>query len=119
MTKPPKRPKLTLLEARSSKIGDLVERLIDAPNVTAASIIRQLDRHQLDLALLHVVSSVDERWRVRRDPLPMPVSDEATENTRRIIADMLTASPELIVPALLALSDATTAHDPRRQADAA
>lgn len=119
MPKPPKRPKLTLLEARSSRTGDLIDRLIDAPNVTAASVIRQLDRHQLDLALLNIVSSVDERWRVRRAPLPMPVSDEATENTRRIIADMLTAHPELIAPALLALSDATSAHDPRRQADAA
>lgn len=115
----PKRPKLTLTDARASRTADLVERLIDAPNVNAASIIRQLDRHQLDLALLHIVSSVDERWRVRRAPLPMPVSDEATENTRRIIADMLTAHPEMIVPALLALSDATTAHAPRRQADAA
>lgn len=111
----PKRPKLTLLEARASRTADLVERLIDAPNVTAASIIRALPRHQLDLALLHVVSSVHERWRVRRDPLPLPVSDEATEKTRRIIADMLTANPELIAPALLALSDATSAHDPRRR----
>lgn len=118
----PKRPKLTLLDARSSRTGDLVERLIDAPNVTAASIIRQLDRHQVDLALLHIVSSVHERWRVRGEPLPLPASDEATEKSRRIIGDMLTASPELIVPALLALSDATAAHDPRRrtiEADAA
>lgn len=115
MSKPPKRPKLTLTDARASRTADLVERLIDAPNVNAASIIRQLDRHRVDLALLHVVTSVHERWRVRDKPLPLPASDEATENTRRIIRDMLTANPELIVPALLALSDATTAHDPRRR----
>ena len=70
----PKRPKLTLLEARSSRTADLVDRLIDAPNTTAGSIIRQLPREQLDLALLHVVSSVDERWRVRK-PVPLPPSD--------------------------------------------
>lgn len=107
--------KLTLTEARQSRTGDLVERLIDAPNVTAASIIRRLDRHRVDLALLHIVSSVDERWRVRDKPLPLPASDEATEKTRRIIADILTASPEAIIPTLLALSDATAAHDPRNR----
>lgn len=118
MTKP-KRPKLTLLEARSSRTGDLVEKLIDAPNTNAASIIRALPRHQLDLALLHVVSSVHERWRVRDKPLPLPASDEETEIARRKIAAYLEANPEAILPTLLALSDATAAHDPRHQADAA
>lgn len=108
-----KRPRLTLMEARASKTADLVDRLIDAPNATAASIISRLDRHQLDLALLHVVSSVDERWRVRK-PIPLPPSDEETETARRKIAAWLTDHPEAIVPTLLALSDATAAHDPRR-----
>lgn len=112
MTKP-KRPRLTLMEARSSSTADLVDRLIDAPNTTAASIIRNLDRHRVDTALLHVVSSVDERWRVRK-PLPLPPSDEATETMRAAIADILTANPAAILPTLLALSDATAAHDPRR-----
>lgn len=113
-----KRPKLTLMEARSSRTADLVDRLIDAPNTTAASIIRQLPREQLDLALLHVVSSVDERWRARK-PLPLPSSDEETETMRAAIADILTTTPEAILPTLLALSDATAAHDPRRTEDAA
>ena len=108
-----KRSRLTLMEARASKTADLVDRLIDAPNATAASIISRLDRHQLDLALLHVVSSVDERWRVRK-PIPLPPSDEETETARRKIAAWLTDHPEAIVPTLLALSDATAAHDPRR-----
>ena len=109
-----KRPRLTLLEARIGPIPDLVDRLIDAPNVNAASIIRNLDRHRVDLALLHVVSSVDERWRVRK-PLPLPPSDEATEAARSKIAAWLTEHPEAIVPTMLALSDATAAHDPRNR----
>jgi len=114
MSKP---PKLTLAAARSSRTADLIDRLIDAPTVTAASIIRQLPRHQLDLALLHVVTSVHERWRVRDKPLPLPASDEATEKMRSTIAGILEANPEAIVPTLLALSDATAAHDPRRRDD--
>lgn len=114
MSKTPKRPRLTLTDARASRTADLVDRLIDAPTVNAASIIRQLDRHRVDLALLHIVSSVDERWRVRK-PLPLPPSDEATEKMRAAIADILTATPEAIVPALLALSDATAQHDPRHR----
>lgn len=110
----PKRPRLTLMEARASKTADLVDRLIDAPNTTAASVISRLDRHQLDLALLHVVSSVDERWRVRK-PVPLPPSDEETEIARRKIADWLVKHPEGILPTLLALSDATAAPAPRRQ----
>ena len=116
MTKP-KRPRLTLMEARSSRTADLVDRLIDAPNTTAASIIRNLDRHRVDTALLHVVSSVDERWRVRNKPEPLPAGTDDQERMRAAIADILTASPELIYPALLALSDATAAHDPRHRDD--
>lgn len=110
-----KRPKLTLMDARSSRTADLVDRLIDAPNTTAASIIRQLRREQLDLALLHAVSSVDERWRVRSKPEPLPAGTPDQEKMRAAIADILTASPELIYPCLLALSDATSHHDPRRR----
>ena len=108
-----KRPRLTIGEARESRTADLVDRLIDAPRARAASIIRQLDRHAVDLALLHTVISVDERWRVRK-PLPLPESDEETEIARAKIAHWLTDHPEAILPALLALSDATAAHDPRR-----
>ena len=109
MTKP-KRPKLTLLEARSSRTADLVDRLIDAPNVTAGSIIRQLPREQLDLCLLHVVSSVDERWRVRSKPEPLPAGTPDQEKMRAAIADILTANPHAVIPCLLALSDATARH---------
>lgn len=111
-----KRPRLTLMEARSSRTADLVDRLVDAPNTTAGSIIRQLPREQLDLALLHIVSSVDERWRVRK-PLPLPASDEETEIARRKIADWLAEHPEAIVPASLALGDAVKAWDPRPRLD--
>lgn len=114
MTKQKRR--LTLMEARASRTADLVDRLIDAPNTTAASVIRNLDRHRVDLALLHVVSSVDERWRVRK-PVPLPPSDDETEKMRRKIAAILEANPEAIVPCLLALSDATSHHDPRRRDD--
>ena len=113
----PKRPRLTLMDARIGPIPDLVDRLVDASNVNAASIIRQLDRHRVDLALLHIVSSVDERWRVRSKPAPLPAGTDDQERMRTAIADILTANPAAIVPALLALSDATAAHDPRRQDD--
>lgn len=116
MTKP-KRPKLTLLEARSSRIADLVDRLVDAPNVTAASIIRQLPREHLDLVALHIVSSVDERWRVRNKPEPLPAGTPDQEKMRTAIAAILEANPHAIVPCLLALSDATAAHDPRHRDD--
>ena len=66
---------------------------------------------------MHVVTSVHERWRVRDKPLPLPASDEATETARRKIAAYLAEHPEAIVPTLLALSDATTTHDPRRRDD--
>lgn len=115
----PKRPRLTLTEARQTRTADLVDRLIDAPNVNAASVIRSLDRHQVDLALLHVVSSVDERWRVRNKPQPLPAGTVDQEKMRTAIATILAQSPESIVPCLLALSDATAAHDPRNREDAA
>ena len=111
-----KSSRLTLLEARSSRIADLVDRLVDSRATTAAAIIRQLPRHQVDLCLLHAVSSVDERWRVRK-PLPLPPSDEETEKMRAAIADILEASPAAIVPTLLALSDATARHQDRTEDD--
>lgn len=110
-----KSPRLTLMEANSSPIRDLVDRLIDAPRVRAASIIRNLPRHKVDLALLSVVVSVDERWRVGRKTVPLPKSDAETERMRAKITDILTANPEAILPALLALSDAAAQHDPRHR----
>ena len=114
-----KRPRLTLMEARIGPIPDLVGRLIDAPNVNAASIIRQLDRHRVDLALLHIVSSVDERWRVRNKPEPLPAGTADQERIRTAVAAILAQAPEAIVPVTLALSDAVAQHDPRRQDAAA
>ncbi|MGX1857358.1 hypothetical protein ACWIFB_07970 [Dietzia sp. NPDC055340] len=113
----PKRPKLTLTEAKACHVHDLVDRLIDAPGVRAASIIRQLDRHKVDLALLSIVRSVDERWRIGRKRVLLPAGTEEQETMRRKIADILTANPEAIYPALLALSDAADAHDPRRRTE--
>ena len=110
-----KRPRLTLMDARIGPIPDLVDRLIDAPNVNAASIIRQLDRHRVDLCLLHAVSSVDERWRVRNKPEPLPAGTPDQEKMRRDIAAILEANPHAVIPCLLALSDATSAHDPRNR----
>lgn len=115
-TSPHGRP--TLMDARVGTIPDIIDELIDCYAGTAASRITRMDRRQLELVVLHLVRSVDPRWRFTK-PLPLPSSDEATENTRRIIADMLTAHPALIVPAALALGDAIKAHDPRPCADLA
>lgn len=112
-----KSPRLTLMDANSSPIRDLVDRLVDAPRVRAASIIRNLPRHKVDLALLSVVASVDERWRVGKKPVPLPAGTDGEEKMRRAIADILAANPEAIYPALLALSDAFAEHDPRPRAD--
>lgn len=112
-----KSPRLTLMEANSSPIRDLVDRLIDAPRVRAASIIRNLPRHKVDLALLSVVASVDERWRVGRKTVPLPAGTDGEERMRRDIAAILAKNPEAIFPALLALSDAFAEHDPRPRVD--
>lgn len=113
----PKSPRLTLHEADSSPIRDLVDRLVDAPRVRAASIIRNLSRHKVDLALLSVVASVDERWRVGRKPVPLPAGSDGAEKMRRAIAEILAEHPAAIYPALLALSDAVDEHDPRPRVD--
>ncbi|EYT65134.1 hypothetical protein H483_0102280 [Dietzia sp. UCD-THP] len=68
----PKLPRVTLREARASKTAELVDQLIDAPTVTAASKIRKLDRHQLELCLMHVVCSLDARWRIPARATPPP-----------------------------------------------
>lgn len=71
----PKRPRLTLRQSREDTTAELVDRLVDTPSVTAASIVRRLDRHQLELALLHVVCSLDPRWRVPARPDPPPATE--------------------------------------------
>ena len=62
------------------------------------------------------MSSVDERWRVRDKPEPLPAGTPDQEKMRRDIAAILTKNPHAITPYLLALSDAVAAHDPRRDA---
>lgn len=115
----PKRPKLTLQAAKASRIGDLADQLIDATNVSAATVIRNLDRDRLELVLLNIVSSADERWRVRHKPTPLPAGTDDQERIRTAVAAILAQAPEAIVPVTLALSDAVAQHDPRRQDAAA
>lgn len=108
-----KRP--TLAAARSGTIPDIVDTLIDCHAGTAAARIMRLDRRQLELVTLHIVRSVDPRWRFSK---PLPVSpDDETEKARRKIAAHLEKNPEAIVPTALAIGDAITAHDPRPRAN--
>lgn len=110
-----KRTRPTLSEARSGTIPDLVDRLVDCHPGTAAARITRLDRRELELALFHVVRSVDPRWRFTR---PLPVSsDEETEKARRKIAAHLAKNPEAIVPTALAIGDAVAEWDPRPRLD--
>ena len=115
-TNPHRRP--TLLGARVGTIPSVVDELIDCHAGTAASRIMRMDRRQLELVVMHLVRSVDPRWRFTK-PLPLPSSDAETEKARRKIAAYLAENPEAIVPTMLALGDATAAHDPRRRADLA
>lgn len=110
-----KRTRPTLSEARSGTIPDIVDSLVDAHPGTAAARITRMERRELELALFHVVRSVDPRWRFTK---PLPVSsDEETEKARRKIAAHLEKNPEAIVPTALAIGDAITAHDPRPRAN--
>lgn len=108
-----KRP--TLAEARSGTIPDIVDSLIDCHAGTAAARIMRLERRQLELVTLHMVRSVDPRWRFTR-PLPLSPDDE-TDRARRKIAAYLAENPEAIMPTMLALGDAIKAHDPRPRLD--
>ena len=111
-----KRTRPTLADARSGHIASIVDSLVDCYPGTAASRITRMDRRELELALFHVVRSVDPRWRFSK-PLPLPSSDEETETMRRQIAAILEANPHAIVPASLALGDAVKAWDPRPRLD--
>ena len=116
MSKPKKRPRPTLSEARSGHIASIVDTLVDCYPGTAAARITRMDRHQLELVVMHLVRSVDPRWRFTK-PLPLPSSDDETEKMRRQIAAILEASPHAIVPCALALGDAVKAWDPRPRLD--
>ena len=58
-----KPPKLTLLEARSSRVQDALDTLVDARSQRAARLIRALDTDDLRLLLFAAVTSVDPRWK--------------------------------------------------------
>lgn len=111
-----KRTRPTLSEARAGRIPDIVDTLVDCHPGTAGARITRMDRRELELALFHVVRSVDPRWRFTK-PLPLPADDTELESMRRRIAAILTKNPEAIVPASLAIGDAITAHDPRPRAN--
>lgn len=113
MYKKPTRP--TLRDARMGAIPDVVDSLIDCHAGTAASRIMRMDRRQLELVVMHLVRSVDPRWRFSK---PLPVSpDDETDRARRMIADHLAEHPEAIVPTALAIGDAVKAWDPRPRLD--
>lgn len=110
-----KRTRPTLADARSGHIASIVDSLVDCHVGTAASRITRMDRRELELVVMHIVRSVDPRWRFSK---PLPVSpDDETETMRRQIAAILEANPHAIVPASLALGDAVKAWDPRPRLD--
>lgn len=106
-----KRTRPTLLDARVGTIPDIVDELVDCHVGTAAARIARLDRRQLELVVLHLVRSVDPRWRFTK-PLPTSPDDE-TDRARRKIAGWLVKHPEAIMPTALALGDAVAEWDPR------
>lgn len=108
--------RITLMESRTGTIPDIVDSLIDCHAGTAAARIMRLERRQLELVVMHVVRSVDPRWRFTK-PLPLPSSDDETEKARRKIAAHLEKNPEAIVPTALAIGDAIAAYDPRPRAN--
>ena len=111
-----KRTRPTLMDSRTGMVPDIVDSLIDCHAGTAAARIMRLERRQLELVVMHLVRSVDPRWRFSK-PLPLPSSDDETEKMRRQIAAILEANPHAIVPASLALGDAVKAWDPRPRLD--
>ena len=80
MSKPKKRPRPTLSEARSGHIASIVDTLVDCYPGTAAARITRMDRHQLELVVMHLVRSVDPRWRFTK-PLPLPSSSPSRRPT--------------------------------------
>ena len=110
-----KRTRPTLADARSGHVASIVDSLVDCHVGTAASRITRLDRRQLELITLHLVRSVDPRWRLTK-PLPLSPDDE-TDRARRKIADWLVKHPEAVMPTMLALGDAVKAWDPRPRLD--
>lgn len=110
-----KRTRPTLADARSGHVASIVDSLVDCHPGTAGARIARLDRRELELALFHVVRSVDPRWRFSK---PLPVSpDDETDRARRKIAAHLAEHPEAIVPTALAIGDAVRAWDPRPRLD--
>ena len=55
--------KLTLLNARSSRVQDALDVLVDARSQRAAALIRALPEDELRMLLFAAVTSVDERWK--------------------------------------------------------
>lgn len=113
--KKPTRP--TLADARTSRVADLVDGLVDCHPGRAAARIARMDRDQLELVALYITRSVDPRFRFSK-PLPLSPDDE-TDRARRKIAAWLAENPESIIPTTLAVGDAIKAHDPRPRADIA
>ncbi|MCD2262449.1 hypothetical protein K3888_07005 [Dietzia aurantiaca] len=58
-----KPPKLTLLNARSSRVQDALDALVDARSQRAARLIRALPEDELRLLLFAAVTSIDPRWK--------------------------------------------------------
>lgn len=110
-----KRKRPTLADARAGHVASIVDTLVDCHAGTAGARIARLDRRELELVVMHLVRSVDPRWRFTK-PLPLSPDDE-TESMRRRIAAILEANPHAIVPASLALGDAVKAWDPRPRLD--
>lgn len=109
-------PRLTLMAARTSKVQDQLDALIDARPVSAAATIRRMDEDDVKVLLFAAVSSVGERYRFPSGPTATPEAkaDAVAERTRRVLRDILAENPETILPTIRALSDAVATFDPRR-----
>lgn len=113
-----KPPKLTLLNARSSRVQDALDTLVDARSQRAARLIRALETDDLRMLLFAAVTSVDPRWKFPANAhTPEGRAEAVAERTRHALADCLIENPQAIQPMIRAVQDALEHHDPRRRDD--
>ena len=107
--------KLTLLNARSSRVQDALDTLVDARSQRAARLIRALPEDELRLLLFSAVTSIDPRWKFPPNAhTPEGRAEAVAERTRHALADCLIENPQAIQPMIHAVQDALEHHDPRR-----
>lgn len=114
-------PRLTLTRARTSKVQDMLDYLIDARPAAAARKIKALPREELEACLFAAATGVSRKYRVPAGlpEAPKARADEITERTRRAVRDILRDNPASIVGVLLGAGDAVDLFDPRHHDDQA